>query len=236
MNTFRKLTVVEGLLRVNIICIVSGVVHSGEEIRLRCCPWVCPHRAKLKSFLDRGGNRTRDIWFAIVQCSTNWGTRSSRFDNIKPSTVNSIEWVSSIPTFKQCLHCIGSVFASFAKRYGSSVNSFRPRHSIAFVFSCIYLTKIKMLQMSLEKVSKLYIPVNKVRIASVCLLEAFFNHELNPQLLRLVFTLQWERCKNESGTIRTAWKSGAMQRQIRKPNSQCNLHCISFFCTVFDFL
>ena len=35
-----------------------------------------------------------------------------------------------------CLHCIGSVFASFAKRYGPSVNSFGPRPSIALVFSC----------------------------------------------------------------------------------------------------
>jgi hypothetical protein len=51
-----------------------------------------------------------------------------------------------------CLHCIGSVFASFAKRYGPSVNSFGPRPSIALVFSCIN----KIFQTSFERVSKLY--------------------------------------------------------------------------------
>ena len=55
-----------------------------------------------------------------------------------------------------CLHCIGSVFVSFAKCYGPSVNSFRPRPSMPSYFL-------------------LYI----IRIVSCCLPDSILSHALN---------------------------------------------------------
>jgi hypothetical protein len=55
-----------------------------------------------------------------------------------------------------CLHCIGSVFVSFAKSYGPSVNSFRPRPSMLSYFL-------------------LYI----IRIVSCCLPDSILSHALN---------------------------------------------------------
>jgi hypothetical protein len=46
------------------------------------------------------------------------------------------------------------------------------------------------LQTSFERVSKL-MPVNKIRIAICCLLDAILNHELNRKLLRLVYCLHY---------------------------------------------
>jgi hypothetical protein len=103
--------------------------------------------------------------------------------------------------FKLFLHCIGSVFASFAERYDSSVNNFLPRPiSPSFFLVYIYQNQ-KYCRPVIWKSEQAVPPVNNVGIASCCLLDAILNHELNPKLLRLVFTLQWQRCKSHLGRM-----------------------------------
>jgi hypothetical protein len=107
---------------------------------------------------------------------------------------NIAEFLSGLlhEDLKLCLHCIGF---SFIRE--TLWPSFRP----ALLCLCLFLY---VLQTSFERALE----------QVFCMLDDILNHELNPKLLRLVFLLQWQRCKNISGTTHTTWKSGAPHRRF----------------------
>jgi hypothetical protein len=82
-----------------------------------------------------------------------------------------------------------------------------------FLYICIF-TKSKNVADIIWK-SEHAIPVNIYGQNSKLLFaRRHLESELDRKLLRLVFTLQWERCKNQFVTTRTTWKSGSPHRRF----------------------